>query len=790
MFKSYIYKISIFILCFCLLTSCHSEDDSGHGIESSNSTHQSDNFHAMDLSAYHDDLRYAEKHTAEHVYRFVSLPKLPDGTSYNGFANITVIDYEAYTVMRTVNRSDTSVVFGTILLRNGQSDAEITPYDITNLLLSWEKLGYFSVCANGELLITTYCPNPDDGEGRLIRCTSDGVVLAENAIPGNGTNKNASVTADGRIVVAAENRVCIYDNELKLIAVVLCSNAERLLISPRGEILCSGNILGQYSRIDPDSQIADRDHVYLPPESLASPANLYFSPVETAYDAYFSDSTGFWGYTADHNSAELLCDWKQSGFLYHEIEICAVIDPNTLFVRCQNLLTKEMEYGFFIREQNASTERIKITVGLIDSMQKCGLGAQYGLLEDAIRRFNMMQTYYYAELVPYYTEYDETGTVPTAFTDAILSGTAADLLVHTSNIREEILSYEEKYAFTDVSDIMSEILLPSILSAYRTSDHSLYAVPIQTRLTLFAIKNDILPESAELNLDVLYQLSKQSDNHISLFNNYLYSAAPKMAHHMILSSALPSFADKATGTCSFDSAEFADLIQFYERASAYYSDDITSYFTYDSDYFVGSPEITEDLRNGNILLFEVPFSSMSAYPVLKLLYGDTAFSLHGYPQKDGETPWLFADVDVRINASSPLQLGAMQVLSYLLSDEIQTLPRLTDTSFPVTKTALDVLLQQETFYFSDTVFYKDPNGRYGIRQYKNKLSKNCMEVSLSIEERDMIRQLFYDTQMQSVSDPTMTSIIEEELSAYQAGIRSLEETQKILQSRLYIYVNE
>ena len=36
----------------------------------------------------------------------------------------------------------------------------------------------------------------------------------------------------------------------------------------------------------------------------------------------------------------------------------------------------------------------------------------------------------------------------------------------------------------------------------------------------------------------------------------------------------------------------------------------------------------------------------------------------------------------------------------------------------------------------------------------------------------------------------MNAILEEELSAYRLGIRSLEETQKILQSRLWIYVNE
>ncbi len=36
----------------------------------------------------------------------------------------------------------------------------------------------------------------------------------------------------------------------------------------------------------------------------------------------------------------------------------------------------------------------------------------------------------------------------------------------------------------------------------------------------------------------------------------------------------------------------------------------------------------------------------------------------------------------------------------------------------------------------------------------------------------------------------MTSIFEEEYLAYLMGIRSMEEMQKILQSRLWIYINE
>ena len=64
------------------------------------------------------------------------------------------------------------------------------------------------------------------------------------------------------------------------------------------------------------------------------------------------------------------------------------------------------------------------------------------------------------------------------------------------------------------------------------------------------------------------------------------------------------------------------------------------------------------------------------------------------------------------------------------------------------------------------------------------------DITFTEKDKERLRALFYETPTQSMVDSTLTSILNEELSAYQAGIRSLEETQKILQSRLWIYVNE
>ena len=102
----------------------------------------------------------------------------------------------------------------------------------------------------------------------------------------------------------------------------------------------------------------------------------------------------------------------------------------------------------------------------------------------------------------------------------------------------------------------------------------------------------------------------------------------------------------------------------------------------------------------------------------------------------------------------------------------------------------------DTMYFSSPVFVPFENAGYHYTVYSRSVGyrpqngESVTAVPVSDADRAAIRALFYRNDMQSLTDTTMTAILEEELSAYRAGIRSLEETQNILQSRLWIYINE
>ena len=160
--------------------------------------------------------------------------------------------------------------------------------------------------------------------------------------------------------------------------------------------------------------------------------------------------------------------------------------------------------------------------------------------------------------------------------------------------------------------------------------------------------------------------------------------------------------------------------------------------------------------------------------------------LHGYPTRDREIVRFRSDIDISLNAASKVKLGAAQFLAYLLSDTIQLYRA--NSSLPVTISAVESLLASPTFVYA-------PGSMYRLDLvYDEEVLETVYWDALRItyDENDLaaIRHLLYETETSADLDATVQSIIQEELSAYRAGIRSLEETQNILQSRLWIYINE
>ena len=277
---------------------------------------------------------------------------------------------------------------------------------------------------------------------------------------------------------------------------------------------------------------------------------------------------------------------------------------------------------------------------------------------------------------------------------------------------------------------------------------------------------------------------------------------------------LPDFYDYAAKTASFDSEDFIRREQFlYDMRKSYLIPDYgwlsRSDFSTGGTYgIVGGTKILDGIRSGNVRLLDVPFDTVEAYAVLKLIFGDTPFTLCGYPIKDGTAP------GVRVQSANLLGVfadtehadGCRAFIDFVLSDDIQSAPYLTANALPVTHAAMEKALDDwrylyypETFSVTDGASAVGGNtagrslllGAAAHSAYPDEAYQADMRViELTDADRETVLAFFDTCISRADPDETIDAIVQEELSAYESGSKTLRDAAQLIQSRVRIYLNE
>lgn len=624
--------------------------------------------------------------------------------------------------------------------------------------------------------------------GYLVLCDAAGNIVKETLIPGYGTNSSMKQLNDGRIAVIGGESVCIFDSELNLIGQIESGAKYNLQTTPLGELIAEGQFEGNYYRLDLENYASSAEIRYQHPKNVTGIPLMYFSVIESAYEVYYSNDTGFWGYNVGDADAELLCSWQNSGQVYSNLTILGVLDADRILISFHDPFSDTETIGWLYRDPNAAVQKkIPIRVGIVEEPINIGLTYLTDILRTAANRFNAHNSQYFIEIVQYGTRSDKHGDIPDVFTEAMLAGEAADIIVTSKYIRDAMRMYSDKKAFVDLHDALGDIVLPCVNSAYTDRYGALYSIPMQMTLSMLVCSEDYVSADENLTLDRMYTLAEEVENSgTRLFwgGDLTLSELPGA----IRAAALPSFADEETGDCYYDSEEFGEFLLFLENLMMQISKEQQQYYdTY--GYHVYEPDpaaIRDTLQTGETVFLNYPFQSMADFAYLKLYWGDTDFVMHGYPTRNEELVRFDSSLDFHLNAASNVKLGAAQFLAYLLSDEVQLYSA--DTSLPVTVSAIEKLLEYEAYIFESTSLYRLDD--VYDEDIISEIYRDAIRVTYDEDDIAILRRLFYETGTSSDMDETMNAILEEELSAYRLGIRSLEETQKILQSRLWIYVNE
>ncbi len=526
---------------------------------------------------------------------------------------------------------------------------------------------------------------------------------------------------------------------------------------------------------------------------------------------YIISSLGIDRHDADGTRTEVF-SWSEVGIDSSTLDFSEILAVNdNAFVVPQlkkengRGINSQVIYGTSLRAASGDVQTITIKGSLTDA----------AWLNQAIYAFNRQNPHY---RVKYKQVKDK--TYAELVSDTLLFDKTADMLMLP--IDGFYSAHYDKGAFVDLAPTVQHLLLPSVYRAKAEDGGALYTFPTTMAFSALAAKKGTV--SGALTWDALYALcdglsadeyliAPQYTGGMDVYENKNGQLVPLGYQMNDLASALytntlSDFVHTEAADSSFDSSQFREAVQFLQWLDTHMDVNVGgTQMSNGGNDRISTGIFPMRLRAGNIRLAEVMVSDIRHFTVLDMLFGEEDYTLFGYPGTDEDRLMLNTSVSnffPAVLADTDVMEGCLAFVEFLLSDAMQ----ITDSlpALPVTMSAMEHLLDQNTYqYYSKTRYEQLERGSdseylfseigttaeyredYGLLRDTEEL---YTVFSFTDEKKEEIMAFFEDAKLCTSVDRTVKSIVNEELSAWQGGVRTLEETTKIIDSRVWIYLNE
>ncbi len=216
--------------------------------------------------------------------------------------------------------------------------------------------------------------------------------------------------------------------------------------------------------------------------------------------------------------------------------------------------------------------------------------------------------------------------------------------------------------------------------------------------------------------------------------------------------------------CYFDSEEFRVFIEHIKNAN--YKEEFRA--PAEGQTVFHMDDIIQAFVSGEFLLKTDTYGAPYSYQSTKLKYRGKVKQV-GFPTKDGELCCIMSPLQkLAIYKDSANKEGAWAFLEYILSEDNQSWYGMEVSAFPVRKEAFEAYLTK-------------PYSR--VRSF---VGDNPSEETAAVF-REMLEHIQPE---QGIHNVTITNILSEELQAYYAGDKTVEEATAIIQSRVQLYLDE
>jgi len=372
----------------------------------------------------------------------------------------------------------------------------------------------------------------------------------------------------------------------------------------------------------------------------------------------------------------------------------------------------------------------------------------------------------------------------TVFNTEVLAGKIPDLIV--GNMMLPIRQYaargmlENLWPYLDADPGYSRDKLMTRPVEAAQVDGKLYQLPINFGITTAVGLGRIVGDYTTWTLaDVKNALSKLPEGAM-VFNQY-YTQSEMLMYCVAMNAK--DFMDWQNGTCNFDSDEFRALLEFVKPLPAEFN--WQSDGEYESDF--------TRMKSGKQLLYPMNLNDFdNIYYTFAALDHDIRFV--GFPREDGSSGSAFtASVTLCITTACKDKADAWAFIRSTLSEEYQK----NLWNFPILRSAFDAMAGKAMTQEYQT----DANGSQVLDENGDPIPISSGGMSYGDEpmiELYAVTQEQYDTVMELIEsttnfldyDQSVLSIITEEAAGYLAGDRSVEETSRLIQSRVNLYIQE
>ena len=597
------------------------------------------------------------------------------------------------------------------------------------------------------------------------------VTLGDTAKEGDWYYVNqVFVTPDGKIVLASTSGIEVYEKDGTLAKVIESEDAVNgnvyLLRDGKIGFLIYGN-RGMYMKT-----------LDLETEEFSERIEFHFNAYEYSFfpgrytDLLLTSSSGVYSYNFEDEGLKKMLDFVDSDMMSNSLYSVIETQEKQLFGCFYDEETGNTQFGLF-NKVDPSTIKDKKVLTL----------ACYWMDYDVRRRvveYNKTSEEYRIRVVDYYqyNTADDYSIGMTKMNTDIASGNTPDIIMISSDM--PVNSYISKGLFADLNPFLEadpelnrEDYSENIFEVFSQDGKWYQMVPSYYLYTVLGKASEV-GDTPGWTMEELNTLREEKGEDVAVFSEMTQSGVL----NYILLFAGKQFIDWDNGECYFESQEFIDLLEFAKE----FPEEIDYSELYDDQDYWEQQETM--FRDGRALLMPYSISNIEDFKyVEKGMFGEPVTAV-GFPVKEGVGSVIMYNSNFAISATSPYKQEAWEFIRYYLTPEYQ------DTinyGWPVLKRSLDVKMEEA----QKQPFYIDENGEEV--EYNDTYYIGGMEITmdpLTSEDCDRVRSFLESAEDIYSYDTAVMNIVYEETAPYFEGQKTAKEVADIIQSRIYIYVNE